>query len=86
MVERRGRARFLLEPAQPVLIVGKRRRQNLDGDFAIEPAVTGAVDLADPARAERLKDSIRADELANHGAHLFPGARFQLFEPVEQTS
>ena len=58
MVERRGGARFLFEAAQPVSIFGKRGGQNLDGDFAVEPCVTRAVDLAHPARAELGGDAI----------------------------
>ena len=58
MIERRGRARFLLEAAQPVSVFGERGGQNLDCDFAVEARVTRAVDFAHPARAELGDDTI----------------------------
>ena len=46
-------AGFLLEPAKSLGIVGKCRRQHLDGDVAAEARITGAVHLAHPAGAEQ---------------------------------
>ena len=53
MVQRRGRARFLLEPAQQVLVGRERRRQDLDGDRAYEPGILGAIDTAHAALADK---------------------------------
>ena len=58
MVERRGRARLLLEARAAVRIRRHRRRQHLDRDLAPELRVPRAVDLAHPARAERREDLV----------------------------
>ncbi len=46
MVQDARGARFLLEAAEAVAVVGESRRQDLDRDVAGEPRVAGAVDLA----------------------------------------
>ena len=60
VIERRGRACFLLEAAEPISIRGEERRQDLDGDVASEARVTGAKYLAHAARADRRDDFERA--------------------------
>ena len=60
MIERGGRARFLLEPAQPIGVTGERRRQDLDGDVAAEPRVARAIDLAHAARTDGVDDFVGA--------------------------
>ena len=76
VVERRGRARFLLEARQP-LGVGDARRHDLDRDVAAKPRVAGAVDLAHAAGADRglnlVGTELRADG-QGHGA--VPGSAF----------
>ena len=52
MVQRRDRPRFVFESAQPIRVIGDWRRENLDGDVAIETRIAGAVDFAHPARTE----------------------------------
>jgi hypothetical protein len=57
MVQRRGRPRFMRESLQRVKVAGKRSRQDLDGDGAIEAGVMGAVNLAPAACANRCLNS-----------------------------
>src|SRR6185503_6070569 len=58
MVQRRDRLRLALEARAQIGSMCELRRQDLDGDAAIEPGVAGAVDLAHPARAERPDDLV----------------------------
>jgi hypothetical protein len=60
MLERRNRSRFALEPVAQLQIGGEIRRQNLDGNRAIEPGVTRAIDLAHSPSAERCEDFVGA--------------------------
>jgi hypothetical protein len=62
-------AGFLLEPAKSLGIVGKCRRQHLDGDFAAEARITGAVHLAHPAGTEQGDDFIWAKVGAGRERH-----------------
>src|SRR5262249_51261005 len=50
MGELRYRARFAFEPLAELRVGSEARRQNLDGDRALEACVAGAIDLAHPAR------------------------------------
>ena len=59
MVQRSDGLRFLLEPAEAVLIVRQRRGQNLDGDFAPQPPVARAIHLAHSARADERLNFVR---------------------------
>lgn len=64
VIERREHTRFALESA---LVFGVVRRQfvkNLDGDFAAEPDVLGAIHFAHPSGAERRQDAIGTDGAA----------------------
>ena len=46
MVERRGRAGFLLEAPQPFRVVGELRAKHFYDDMAVELEIFGFVDLA----------------------------------------
>ena len=52
MVQRGCGVGFLLETAQAVGVGGQRLGQDLDGDFAVEPGVVGAVDFAHSTRTK----------------------------------
>ena len=70
MIERGGGARLLLETPQAVRVGGKRCRQNLDGDVAVQARVARAIDLAHAAGAEWAPIS--------YGPSFVPGARVML--------
>jgi hypothetical protein len=61
MIERRGRARFLLEALQPIRIAGDSGREHLDDDVATEPAVPPPVNDAHSAFADFLDDLVGAE-------------------------
>jgi hypothetical protein len=61
MVERGGRARFLLKSEQSIFIVSEGSREHFDGNFAIETSITSAIDLTHPARAEFADYSVVRD-------------------------
>jgi hypothetical protein len=61
--------RLLLEPAEPVRVVGHRRRQDLDGHVALQPRVARAVDLAHSARPERGADLVRSEPCSGGKRH-----------------
>src|SRR5262249_46089823 len=65
VVERRYRARFLLEPAKMIGIGRKSGRQDVDGYVARESRVVGAIDLPHASNAERTLNFISAE--ANTG-------------------
>jgi len=50
---------LLLEAAEAVWIERNRGRQHLDGDFALEPGIAGAIHLAHASGPERADDFIR---------------------------
>ena len=62
MIERRGRARFLLEAAEQ-LRAGHIRRKNLDGHVAIELRIAGLIDLAHTTGADRRHDAVRPESV-----------------------
>ena len=53
MVHRPDRPRFAVEPLAQLRVVGEDRREDLDGDGAVEPGVAGLVDLPHPAGPDR---------------------------------
>ena len=61
--------RLALEARERVRIVGGARRQDLQGDVAIEPGVPRPVDLAHPARAQKRGDLVATKELAGREGH-----------------
>ena len=80
VVERRGRLGFLEEPLLGRLVAGQVRREELDGDLALQARILGRVDDAHPAVAEFGADRIRAERgtwSQRHGARLdySPGRR-----------
>ena len=59
IVQRGNHTRFVLEALPRFRIIRERAAEDLDGDRAIEPGVTRAVDLAHAARAKRGDDLVR---------------------------
>jgi hypothetical protein len=59
--ELRDRARFTLEPFAELRVGRQRLREDLDGNDAIEPRVTGAIDLAHAAGPEGGENLVRAE-------------------------
>src|SRR5262245_45558580 len=53
MVETRRRARFLLEPADALLILREGGGQKLERDLATQPRVFGQINSAHPTRADQ---------------------------------
>ena len=73
MVERAGRAGFLLEATKTVRIVGMRGRQDLDRNLPAQARILGAIHLAHCAGANCRDDLIGAEPRAwieFHGARL----------------
>jgi hypothetical protein len=64
MTQRRHRTRLLLEAGTARGILSEVFRQDLDGDVAVEPDVTGAIHLAHTARAEGSEDFVGAELVA----------------------
>ena len=60
MIERCERLGLALKAHQAIGVIGKRRGQDLQGDVAIEPRITGSIHLAHPTCPERAHDLIRA--------------------------
>jgi hypothetical protein len=65
IVQRCRGARFLFEAHEAIVIGADARRQHLDGDHAIEPAIAGAIDLAHAASPERREDFIWTESRAD---------------------
>ena len=61
VVEGAGGLRLLFEPAEPVGVGQRVRRQDLDRHLPSEPLVAGAVDLPHPARTENAENLVRAE-------------------------
>ena len=70
MVECRGGQGLLLEPAQPIPILGNRFREDLDRNLAAKSGVARAIDFAHPARTERSEDLVRTQARAGGKGHL----------------
>ena len=69
MVERRGGARFALEPLDG-LGIGDRSREELQRDATAETRVVGRIHHAHAAAAESLDDAVMGDGPADHGADI----------------
>src|SRR5262245_26571476 len=54
-------ARLAVEPLAKLRLGGERRREDLDGDGAIQPRVAGAIHLAHAALAKLRDDFVRTD-------------------------
>jgi hypothetical protein len=74
VVQRRRRARLLLEALAPVRVGGELRREDLDGDLAPEARVSRAIDLAHPSGAERREDLERTEARSGRERHGRGGA------------
>ena len=61
MRELRDHERFALEALGKIRISGQKREQDLDRDRAVEPRVTGLVNLAHATRAEHGNDFVDAE-------------------------
>ena len=77
MVQARDRARLLLEALLELGVIGKMRRQHLDGDGAIEPCVPGFVDLAHTAGADGREDLERTELCSGFERHRVLGSLYQ---------
>ena len=77
VIECGDRARFAMEPGQPVAIGRQVRGQDLQGDIAAEPGVFGPIDLTHSAGADRGKDFVGSETIADghaggSGGHASP--------------
>jgi hypothetical protein len=70
MVQRGGRARFLLEPLQAFRIRRKGRRQHLDRHVATQPWIARTVNLAHTAGPNRADNFVHAEAGAGHERHV----------------
>ena len=61
MVQRREDFGFALKPSQPIVIRRDGRRQDLDGDLALQPGVGGPIHLPHSALTEQGGDFIDAE-------------------------
>jgi hypothetical protein len=77
VVEREDGLRLLLEATRALLVSGEVRGQKFQRHLAVRLRVERQVDLAHPARADLLQNTVRAEGL--------PGERLA-FAPGEQTS
>ena len=64
MIQRGEHFGFALEACDPIRIGRDRRRQNLDGDIALQLGIRRAIDLAHPACANWHGDFIDAEARA----------------------
>jgi hypothetical protein len=69
MREGRDRAGFPFEPGERLRIPGEVIGQDLDSDFAVEPRIPGAIDLAHAARAQGREDLVRPETGADGNGH-----------------
>ena len=69
MVQRRGGARFLLEPPVQVRIGGESCGENFEGDVASEARIARAIDLAHAAGTDQGNDFIVIDARPGRKGH-----------------
>ena len=69
MRQRRDGLGFPFEPMTGFRVRGDEGGQNLDGDRAVEPDVTGAIHFAHPAGAEHALQAVRAEPRAGFQGH-----------------
>ena len=67
--QRRHRQRLALEARQPIRVGGKRLRQHLDGDVALQLGIARAVDVAHSAGADVRCDLVGTDDCSRLEAH-----------------
>ena len=64
MVQRGGRARFLLEALHAIGVGRDGRGEDLEGDLTIQPRIARAKHFAHPARANRAENFVRTEARA----------------------
>ena len=69
VIERGEQLGFALESRETVGVAARRLGQDLDGDVATEPRVSGAIDLAHPAGTERCDDFVGAESISRGKGH-----------------
>ena len=69
VIQRGDRARLALEALSGARIGDAMRRDDLDGDRAIQPGVAGAVDLAHPAGVEGRADFVWPEPVSSCQRH-----------------
>src|SRR5207302_9232032 len=67
-----GGLRLLLEPAEALRVLRKRRRQHLDRHLAPEARIARAIHLAHPTGAEGRQDLVGAEARAGGERHFGP--------------
>jgi len=70
VVQRRGRLGLLLEALPSVHVTGQLRREHLDGDLAVEPAILGQPHLTHAALAQLRDDPVGAQRVPDHAASI----------------
>ncbi len=61
MIERGQHLRFALEARHAFGVLREGRRQNFDGDVAIQFGIACTIDLAHPARADGCEDFVGSE-------------------------
>src|SRR5262245_18793508 len=69
MIEGPDRLCFPVEALEPLRIRAGALGQDLDGDFAAETRIVGAIDLAHPSRTAGRMDSVGAEASARRQRH-----------------
>jgi hypothetical protein len=67
VIQRGEQLGFAPEPREPLRVVDNGRRQELQGDVALQSRVARAVDFSHAAGAERGDDLVGADGRADRG-------------------
>ena len=65
MIEPDYRVRFLLKPLQTLSVAGKTQGQEFERSFAARDNVGGQIDFTHPAGADRFRNFVVADRLAD---------------------
>jgi hypothetical protein len=66
MIQRRECLRLTLEARDPVVIAREGVGEDFDGDLSTKVGISGSIDFAHPAHAERGRDLVRAESRPNH--------------------
>jgi hypothetical protein len=69
VIQRRCRAPFLLEPADPVWIASECSGKDLQGNFTTQPRIACPVHLAHASRADRRKNLVGSQTRAGGYGH-----------------
>ena len=69
VLQRRDGFGFALEPRAQIRVRGEMRRQDFDGYRAIEPCVSGAIDLAHTAGADRRENLVWSEARTSGERH-----------------